>query len=442
MSEGVSPAEGRVAVGADDLNLPEAVVARLPRPLTLLPALMALDARAQATLRHWCGVVAVSSPELAAALAAHAPRAFALLELPAFEAWVLKALDAFDHFGISAGLAVFEHLEQWAATRARPPGCPFEQVATLLGHVVKGLGGRSLQIASEAHAYTDTEKIFLPPALDIFEAREENAVLYKCLAAFLWAQNRYGTWRFRVLEAATRALDHTDGWPLYQRLESLRLLACLARDLPGLRREMDRVGYADAAARLAWDALRARAATLEDPAATAEDSLALVPILRGMTLPPPLQFQGEMFPAKVREALYKRVPREKAALQHSLNALQRELELQEPDDREDQSARDTPIGFRWRMAKMMAGASTCTSCASMTNACRWVRNWNLCWTASCRTWGISKTTISIRVPSATPIPPSANLPTIPARPRRVDPKCCCIPSGTISGSGFGRDSAP
>lgn len=345
MSEGVSPAEGRVPAGVGDLNLPESVVQRLPRPETLLPALAALDARAHATLRHWCGVVAVASPDLAAALVAHAPRAFALLELPAFEAWVLKALDAFDHFGVSAGLAVFEHLEQWAATRARPPGCPFEQVATLLGHVVKGLGGRSLQIASEAHAYTDTEKIFLPPALDIFEAREENAVLYKCLAAFLWAQNRYGTWRFRVLEAATRALDHTDGWPLYQRLESIRLLACLARDLPGLRREMDRVGYDDDEARLAWDALRARAATLEDPTATAEDSLALVPILRGMTLPPPLRFQGEMFPAKVREALYKRVPREKAALQHSLNALQRELELQEPDDREEQSARDTPNRF-------------------------------------------------------------------------------------------------
>lgn len=345
MTDGAHPVIQPASLPPDPLGLPEPVRARLTRPAEVFGALSALESAPREFIQRWAGIIALSSEELAAQFVTQAPRAFAWMDEAGVEAWVLKALDAFDHFGISAGLDVLLKLEDWTRLHGGRPSCQFEQVAGLLRHVVRGLGGRNLQILSEPHAYTDTEKIFLPPTLDISDVREENASLYKCLAAFLWAQNRYGTWRYRALEAATKALDHTDGWPLYQRLESLRLLACLERDLPGLRREMERVGYDDDEARVAWARLRVRALELESPEAAAEDSLRLVAVLKGVVLPPPLRFQGEMFPAKVREALYKRVPREKAALQRSLNTMQRDLELQEPDDREDQPAQNTPNRF-------------------------------------------------------------------------------------------------
>ncbi len=309
------------------------VVARLPRAHETIAELAELERDAQEFIFHWAEVIALSNDELAAHFVANAPSAFRYLDLPAVEDWVIKAMDAFDNRGLGFAIEVFTELPHYieAHTQAQT-GAQFEQVAGLLRYLVRGLGGRHLQVACEPHAYTDTEKIYLPAHLALLPERLNNALLYKCMAAFLWAQNRYGTWRYRALEEAIRTLDAATTWPIYQRLECVRLRACLARDLPGLHRQMDEVAYTDEAARAAWRSFTEAARVLTEPSANAHDSLRLVADFVGRPLPPDLRFQGEMFPAKVREVLFKRVPREKAALQQALNSLQQDLEEQSDRD--------------------------------------------------------------------------------------------------------------
>ncbi len=322
------------------------VLARIPRASEVVAEIAELEREIQNFIYHWTEVIALSNHELAAHFIGHAPAAFRYLDQAAVEDWIIKAMDAFDNRGLGFAIEVFDDLQRYVAVHTQHrSGCRFEQVAGLLRYLVRGLGGRSLQIVSEPVAYTDTEKIFLPPILGVLEGHLANAALYKCMAAFLWAQNRYGTWRYRALEEAIRTLDAALTWPIYQRLESVRLRACIARDLPGLHREMETLAYADDQARLAWQAFTRHAARLQDGAATAHDSLAMVAECREIPLPPPLLFQGEMFPAKVREVLFRRVPREKAALQRTLNSLQRDLTLQTPDEQESKAATDTANRF-------------------------------------------------------------------------------------------------
>ncbi len=322
------------------------VLARIPRANEVVAEIAELEREAQDFIYHWTEVIALSNDELAAHFVANAPAAFVWLDQPAVEEWIIKAMDAFDNRGLGFAVEVFDELQAYVAAHGdRQTGCQFDQVAGFLRYLVKGLGGRTLQVASEPHAYTDTEKIFLPQALSVLEGQAANASLYKCLAAFLWAQNRYGTWRYRALEEAIRQLDAAETWPLYQRLESVRLCACLERDLPGLQREMEALAYADDSARAAWDTFRARVPSLLAEDATAQTSLALVAELRGLPLPPPLRFQGEMFPARVREALFRRVPREKAALQRALGAMQNELEMHTPDDEQNRPGAQAPNRF-------------------------------------------------------------------------------------------------
>jgi nitric oxide reductase NorD protein len=213
-------------------------------------------------------------------------------------------MDAFDRQGLGAGLEVFDALPVWIERHADDrTSCALDSVAGFLRYFVRGLGGRALSIASDAIAYTDSAHIFLPPLLASGAARGDNARLYKATAVFLWAQNRYGTWQQRALDAALRMLDADTTWPVYRKLEAVRLEACLARDLPGLARDMAGIAFADPAAAAAWTRFAHDAAALTAPGAEARDSLALVAAFATRELPAAPRYSGEMLPLKVREVL-------------------------------------------------------------------------------------------------------------------------------------------
>jgi nitric oxide reductase NorD protein len=301
------------------------LLARLPRAAELVADIAELERETQDFIYHWTEVIALSNDELAAHFVAKAPLAFRYLDQPAVEDWIIKAMDAFDNRGLGFAIEVFDELQGYVDTHLQQQtGCRFDQVAGLLRYFVRGLGGRAVLLASDPMAYTDTERIYLPPSIGVFSERDENARLYKCTAVFLWAQNRYGTWRYRVLEQAIRTLDAT-GWLIYQRLEAVRLMACITRDLPGLAREMATIAHVDDVAREQWARFTDQARDLSAPEANAERCLSRVADCIGFALPPPLRYQGEMFPAKVREVMFRRIPREKAALQQALATLQQEL---------------------------------------------------------------------------------------------------------------------
>ena len=157
--------------------------------------------------------------------------------------------------------------------------------------------------------------------LGIFPVAGHNFTLYKLTAAHLWAQTWYGTWRYQVVEKLIRHFPTGDVIPIFNRLECLRLDACVARDFPGLYREFEALGYKDAEAGAQWAQWRERAADLLDPGATAEDSLRLIDGFTALPLPPLKHYQGEMFARKVREAMFARIEREKIEFQRELQEL-------------------------------------------------------------------------------------------------------------------------
>jgi nitric oxide reductase NorD protein len=325
-----------IRVQKDLEKIAGSVLARTPRAGDIVADIAELEREVQDFIFHWTEVIALSNEDLAAHFIANAPQAFRYLDEAAVEDWIIKAMDAFDNRGLGFAVEVFDSLPQYVESHANAQtSCALEKVSGFLRYFVRGLGGRPLSIASDPLAYTDSERIFLPPTLSLDHDHDVNARLYKATACYLWAQNRYGTWQYRALEEAIRQLDAAVSWPVYQRLECVRLAACLARDLPGLARDMESVAYDGGMARVAWQEFTAAAGALTRPDAVARDSLALVAHFADYPLPPAKRYAGEMLPQKVREALFKRVPREKDALKRALSALERDLQRQDEDGAAD-----------------------------------------------------------------------------------------------------------
>jgi len=102
-----------------------------------------------------------------------------------------------------------------------------------------GLSGRKLKLEEGEGIYTDTEVIFLPPVLGRFPDPKDNSRLYKVFVAHHWAQTRYGTFQADLGSAFAGAYrDPGKALRVVYVLETIRLDACIARELPGLFREM------------------------------------------------------------------------------------------------------------------------------------------------------------------------------------------------------------
>jgi len=203
--------------------------------------------------------------------------------------------------------------------------CGFAAVSAFLQHFVIGLGGRPLGVATHRRVHTDTERIYLPEQIGQFAERDRNAALYKLTAAHLWAQVRYGTWRRAAVEALSPWTGSPPVMAVFNALECVRLDACVARDLPGLARQMDALGYRSESHRQEWLALADELSALTRPGATALDSIGLLESWLSRTLPAPKRYQSEMDLIAVNQALKTRIEREKEAVQQALGGLERAL---------------------------------------------------------------------------------------------------------------------
>ena len=231
--------------------------------------------------------------------------------------WVLELLEVYDRTGTQGGIRAMQGIAAFAATLAQNRGCQrLDQARVVLDPFVAGLAGRRLKLAEGDAAWTDSETLFVPATLTRFPSREANYRLYKALIAQLWAQNWFGTWRGPFLDRLAAFPDPGRALALFQALETLRLDTCIARELPGLGREMGALEAGERRAGLGAGVWALAAVALEAPGADVEQSWRLVGDLYASgTAPPPAPcYQGEMRPAQVARVLAARVERERAAL--------------------------------------------------------------------------------------------------------------------------------
>ena len=280
---------------------------------------------------HWVNVIARTSGELAYQFAALAPDVLRQADPAAAEVWIIQAMDTFDREGLYRASSRLKNIDAFLlASQHNTHAVAFEDASTVLRLFICGLAGRPLKLEVGNETYTDTECIHLPARIFSFAARDKNFLLYKAMATHLWAQSRYGT--FNVDPAAKLASfeDPARALALYNYLETTRLDAIIARELPGLARDL---------ATLRDDVEPPpECAPLLEPAATAQDSLALVDALYTRFEPPQLSYMGTLHPEIARAVRASRVAREKKELQTELAKLLGEQPGDSPVETEEGGA--------------------------------------------------------------------------------------------------------
>ncbi len=287
-------------------------------------ALCRLSRDDQDFVLDWIRRIASTHITLAFRFSQRAPELIKRLDRRAIEAWAVHLCDTYDRAGMYAAIAVADQVDRFVHVRSEhTAGALYDEMAAVLGNFVRGLSGRRLKLEQGEAPYTDGERIFLPAIIARFPRREDNFKLAKATVALLWAQTRYGTLRADMPALFARYPDPAHARKQFHALETLRLLARIERELPGLHRQMLQLAAALGEQLPAeWAALRAR---LAEAQASVEDSVAL--LAEAYALPPfsPWCFQGELRPEAVASARATRVDKEKARLRIKLAQLKEEL---------------------------------------------------------------------------------------------------------------------
>jgi len=284
---------------------------------------------------RWVGIIAKTNAELAYQFAAHAPEGLRLMDWEDIEGWIIQAMDMYDKMGLYPASAVFRDIAAYAtAARTRASGVAFDDIAGILELFVRGLSGRSLKLEAHEQTYTDTNTLFLPACVARFRDRDSNFRLYKAMAAHQWAQTWYGTFRQNLSEVFAGFPDSDKAARLFHALETVRLDARLAAELPGLHRDLQqlRESLGETAYPDTWDVQLAR---LRAPAATVQTTIDAAHALYGEALPTPVCYQGILDVEQAEQAMAQRLAREKDQLRFALARL-----LDEKKRRDSQLAQD------------------------------------------------------------------------------------------------------
>ncbi len=300
--------------------------------------LAAMDRATQDYVLDWVGRVTSNHIELGYQYACYADKALHLLDREMVEAWALHAMDVYDRDGLRPALAVMHGLDDFLEDQhQRVSGSVLEEVNGVLSGFLHGLSGRRLKLEEGPHPYTDTEVLYLPPVMARLAGKHDNFLLYKSAIALLWAQTRYGTFRVLLDGALDPETASDELVALFHALETLRLEAHIARELPGLFRQMERLKaeLEQPALSAPWRELRRR---VQSPCTTAHDCLCLAEAHLGRIQPFPDRFyRAALKPVAVADCMAARLEREKARFKVSLKEL--EDEQREKQDREAKASR-------------------------------------------------------------------------------------------------------
>ena len=300
-------------------------------PATSIAGLQPAD---QVYVVNWVQRVASTNIELGYQYACHAVEALAIMDRDMVESWALYAMDTYDREGLRPALEVMRRLDSFADTcRERRVGSVVEEQQGILLGFLHGLSGRRLKLAEAAQSYTDTETLFLPPVMALLGNPDDNFLLYKVTIAALWAQTRYGTFRAPLAAELEQQCEPDRFLALFHAFESIRLEACIGRELPGLIRQIKRLKRELGESELPQVWVQHQE-FLQRPDIRSEDALALARDWTGKLAPyPPFPYQGILRLDAVEACVAERLAREKAKFRVTLRLLEEELlEGQRPED--------------------------------------------------------------------------------------------------------------
>ncbi|HEY9099378.1 MAG TPA: VWA domain-containing protein [Thiobacillus sp.] len=281
----------------------------------------------------WIRRIASTHVTLAWQFGRRAPALLPRMEQRLLEAWAIHTCDLFDRFGLQPALRAMEEVDDFDPERHvhDAAGALFDDIAPILGSFVCGLSGRRLTLEEGDAAWTDGERIVLPPLIAAFPHLDDNFQLAKATVALLWAQTRFGTVRIDYTEVAARYDDPERALARLYALETLRLTAIIGRELPGLHRELKRLrSHLDTTLPPSWQAFET---ALAAPDATPGDSLTLLDAAYATVDCPAWSDQGCLRPDAIAAARAARLDKEKARLRVKLAELLDEHQAQQSESR-------------------------------------------------------------------------------------------------------------
>lgn len=290
----------------------------------------------------WIRRIASTHITLAWQFGRRAPALLPRMERRLLEAWAVHTCDVFDRTGLQNALRAMEQVDTFDEDQHRhdAAGTLFDDIAPVLGNFVCGLSGRRLRIEEGDAAWTDGERIVLPPLIAALPNLDDNFQLAKITVALLWAQTRFGTLRIDHAAVAARYADPERALCRLHALETLRLTARIARELPGLHRQMQRLrALLDPPLPSGWQRFEAALAAEQ---ATIDDSLALLDAAYDEAECPRWSDQGCLRPDAIAAARAARLDKEKARLRIKLAELLEEHTAAQPDQ---QAATERPPGL-------------------------------------------------------------------------------------------------
>ncbi len=291
----------------------------------------------------WIRRIASTHITLAWQFGRRAPALLSRMERRLLEAWAVHTCDVFDRTGLQTALRVMEEADSFDEQQHRndAAGALFDEIAPVLGNFVCGLSGRRLKLEQGDAAWTDGERIVLPPLIAALPDETDNFQLAKVMVALLWAQTRFGTLRIDFAEIGKRYDDPDRALARLHALETLRLSALIARELPGLHREMQRLRDAlDAPLQPGWHAF---AAALGAPDASESSSLVLLDAAYAFDDCPAWHDQGGLRPDAIAAARAVRLEKEKARLRIKLAELLEEHAAQQDTPEETRAQPDIDV---------------------------------------------------------------------------------------------------
>ena len=205
-----------------------------------------LERQHQEFALRWAEVISKSNSEMAFQFVTHASRAFELMDLAGVENWIIEAMDIYDRQGLYPGSASFRAVDHFASKlQQQEYAVVYQNVAGVLEKFIHGVCGRKLEVQPDNQAWTDTNTIYLPETINRFDRETLNRNLYKAMAAYLLAQNRYGTFRISersgvpmICDVLQRFDDPPRALQIFEAVEQARLMYRLEQELPGLVRQL------------------------------------------------------------------------------------------------------------------------------------------------------------------------------------------------------------
>lgn len=309
------------------------------QPIELVElSFLSLDESERQFALHWLGVIAISNIELAYVFSIEVGEARQLLSLTGVEAWLKKSLSVYDREGLYPAIQILREQAKFKEIYLRQQYiCSLEEVKPGLDVFIRGLAGRALYLKPDREVYTDTEHLYLPKSISKFHNKQLNKALYKSMACFLWAQTWYGTFKKKDYQAAStqsRLEAYEDielAKRLFLKLENIRLLANIKRDLPGLHREMSALSPLLIPKERTWQVI---SNNLQEGTSSVEDTFEALDKLMSLSiLIPETDYQGGLNLNKVeanieyrKSKLLDQVDELKQSQSLSLQELQQALE--------------------------------------------------------------------------------------------------------------------